>query len=530
MTWALSLAESSNSYPVFSVFVFYVVCAMLMSLWVGPGRDTTSEFYLGERWLTPAQNGIALFGGFTSAAVFLGYPGVIALTGYGGIPYVLAPMVGWVLLLLLVAEPFRSTGGLTVGGFLASRLQQRPVHQAAGIATLVVSLLYLIAQLVGAGVLAAPVLGIPGPGAQRVVVVCLGTLMIMYVIIGGMRGTTLVQSVKAVVLLIGGVFLAVRVLLAFHWSPDRLLNSAADHSGLSTAFLDPGARVGNGTAKKLDFLSLQLGLLFGTAGLPHVLMRLGTVPTARTARISVQWATILVCIFHLASAVLGFGAAAVVGSKAIAADNPSGNTATLLLAHALGGSLLLTVISCVVFTTILAVAAGIMLTASTALAHDIYGRVIKRGTASEQSELLVARLAVLAIGAATTGLALFAQNLQISVLVGLAFAISASAVLPALLYGLYWKGFTTRGATWCIYGGLLSALILVALSPATSGNPTALLPHAHFSVFPLRNPGIVSIPIGFLLGWLASVLDPRPNAEDFAEHEMRVLTGAIHNG
>jgi cation/acetate symporter len=501
----------ANTYPVLVIFTVFVVGALFLAVCAGSDRDTTSDFYISEGRLSSARNGFALFGDYMSAAALLGNPGLLALTGYDGIPYVLGPAVAWTVIGLLVAERFHATGRFTIGDSLADRLRPRPAHLAAGIATVVICLLYLVAQLVAAGALAAPILGVHGPTAERIVIVGLGIPMILYVVIGGMRATTLVQCLKAVILLATAACVALMTLARFHWDPGLLLHTAADRSGHGGAFLHPGVAFGGTAASRLDSFSLQLAVVAGAAGLPHLLTRLNTVPSAREVRRSVRWAATLICTFGLMGGVLGFGAAAVLGSHHIAADSPSGNTAVLLLASNLGGSLLLTVVSCVAFATILAVVAGVTLTAATALAHDLYGAVITRGTASQESELRVARAAVLLVGATATTLALFAGSLNISFLIGLAFAVAASAILPALLYRLYWKDFTTRGATWSVYGGLLSCLVLMALSPQVSGSSSALLPHQDFAVFPLRNPGLIAIPLGFFLGWLGSVLD-RPTS------------------
>ncbi|QKV96205.1 cation acetate symporter [Streptomyces sp. NA02950] len=526
MTTAQRLTDT-GSFPVFVVFAIFVSGTLFLAIWVASDRITPGDFYIGDGLLAPARNGIALFGDYMSAATLLGTPGLIALTGYDGIAYLLGPVVAWIVILLLIAEPFHSTGRYTVGDVLARRLRPRPVHRAAGVTTLVISLAYLIAQLVGAGVLAAPILGLTGRGAQQAVVASLGVLMIIYVVIGGMRATTVVQLVKAVMLLAGGIVLAVLVMSKVGWNPAELLNRAADGSGLGEALLQPGVRYGDDGTGKLDSLSLQLALVLGAAGLPHLLMRLNAVPTARAARGSVQWAAYLTLAFCLMAGVLGFGAVALLGREDITADSASGNSAVLLLAEFLGGPFLLTVISCVAFTTILAVVAGTVLAASTALAHDLYQAGFKRGTASEQSELLVAKGAVVLLGLTATGLSMYAQGLNISFLVGLVFAVAGSTVLPALVYTLYWRGFTTTGALWGLYGGLFSSVLLVLLSPAMSGDAASLLPSVDLVVFPLSNPAVVSIPLGFLLGWLGSVLDRgEPGGAEFAETEARILTGA----
>ncbi|MDW8803844.1 cation acetate symporter [Streptomyces scabiei] len=487
------------------LFFVFLVCALFLVMWAGPRRGTVTEFYVSDGRLKPAHNGLALFGDVMSAAALLGSPGLIALTGYDGTLSVLGPAVSWIVILLLVVERYHSTGEFTIGDRLARRLRSRPVHLAAGVATLVVCLLYLIAQLVGASALTVGILGSAGRGMEGAVSVGLGALMVLYIVLGGMRAATLVQTVKAVLLVGGGIALALLVLARFDFSPGALLSSAARGSGHGDDFLVPGLRFGGGSTQ-LDALSEQLALLVGAAGLPHLLMRISTVPTASGARRSVHHAALLTVAFYLAALVLGFGAAALVGSQVIAGDSPSGNTAVLLLAANIGGSLLLTLVACLAFATVLAVVAGVTLAAATSLAHDIYGAFLTRGTASGDRELFVARGAAVVVGTTATVLAVFARSLNVSFLIGLAFAVAASAIVPALLYSMFWKNFTTRGAVWSIYGGLLTSVTLMGLSPQVSGNAVALLPHLDFAVFPLRNPGLVAIPAGFLLGWLGSVL------------------------
>ncbi|MGP4001244.1 solute symporter family protein [Streptomyces sp. 8N706] len=509
-----------------SVFAIFVVSVILIALWGAADTDTPRRFFISGRGLGSARNGIALFGDFISAATLLGTPGLIALAGFDGIPYLVGPIVVWAVILLLIAEPFHNTGSYTVADALARRLRPRPVHLAMGLATLVISLFYLTAQLVGAGALAAPLLGISGEAAQNFLMVFLGILMIIYVAISGMHGATLVQVVKAAFLLVASIFLALLVLAKFGWNPSDLLGAAAHRSGVAEKFLGPGARSEGTGIERLDRMSLQLGALFGAAALPHLLMRMCVVPSARAARRSVQWTAVLTCVFCVTAGILGFGAAAVLGPQAIVAGSPSGNTATLLLAHSLGGSWMLTVMACVAFATILAVVAGIALAAATSVAHDLYGAVIRRGRATEEQELLVARWAVVGIGSAATGLSLIAGHINISFAAGLAFAVAASAILPALLYGLYWRGFTTTGALWSIYGGLLSSVVLAALSPGVSGSPTALFPDMDFSLFPLQYPTLVSAPVGFLLGWLGSVMGKgKTNPATYSALELRTFTG-----
>ncbi|WP_406404505.1 cation acetate symporter [Streptomyces sp. NBC_00879] len=507
-------ASYSDTVPVFTIFAAFGASTLFLSL-AAVGRDTLSNFYLGHRRLSWVGNGLAVFGIYMSAAGMLSNPGLVSLRGYDGILYVLASSAAWIVLLVVITDAYHGSARFTVGDSLARRLSPRPTHMAAGVVALLISLVYLIAQLVGAGTLAAPILGLDGAAAQRALVACLGTLMILSVVGGGMRAATAVQCVKAVLLLAGGAVLALAVLSRFGWNPAALLSAAADHSALGDDFLRPGAHADEG-ASALDALGLELTRMLGSAGLPHVLMRIGTVATAREARRSIQFSSLLIICFSMAAVVIGLGAAGLLGTQAIASDSPSGKTAVLLLADSLGGSLTLTAVSCLAFITIMAVVTGLILTAAASLAHDIYGATIRRGKASEQEELAVARGAVLLIGAGAITLSMFAQDLNLSFLVELAFAIAASAILPTILYNLWWRGFTARGATWSLYGGLLTVLLLMTLSRAVSGHPAALLPDADFAIFPMRNPGLVCIPVGFLLGWLGSVLDTRRRSAEGA--------------
>ncbi|AZQ36279.1 cation acetate symporter [Streptomyces cyaneochromogenes] len=526
MSLALELM-AAPSFHVFTVFAPFVCCALFLAVLVisGDGTDgADGGFYLGDRRLSPARAGLALFGSYMSAATLLGTPGLVALTGYDGMMiFLLGPVVSWIVIQFLIAEPYHSTGRFTVGDCLARRLNPRPVHAAAGLATLVICLLYLIPQLVGAGALAAPVLGLTGVAAERSMVAALGFVMILYVAIGGMRATTVVQLLKAGLLVGGGLLLAFGVLSEAGWNPGEVLHRAAVNSGAGDRFLNPGAAVGSDAVSRVDGLSLQLAIVLGAAGLPHLLMRISAVPTARAARGTVRWAALLTLAFCLLAAVIGLGAGALVGPARITRESPSGNTATFLLADQLGGTVLLTVISCVAFMTILAVVSGTTLAACAAVAHDLYQAAFRQGRAPESREVGFARIAAVLIGVIATALSMYAQDINVTTLVALAFAVAASTVLPALLYTLYWSGFTSRGACWTLYGGLVSSLTLWALSPGLSGSPTSLLPNSDFALFPLRYCGIASIPLGFLLGWLGSFLDHRqPDVRKFADLQHRV--------
>jgi cation/acetate symporter len=422
---------------------------------------------------------------------------------------------------------------------LAYRMKQRPVRLAAATSTVVVSIFYLLAQMVGAGALVALLLGVEDQAVKNVVILFVGALMIFYVTVGGMKGTTWVQIVKAVLLMTGSALIVILVLAQFGFNLSELLGSAADASGKGDAFLQPGLKYGLSFTSELDFVSLGLALVLGTAGLPHILIRFYTVPTSADARKSVLWAIGLIGVFYLFTLVLGFGAAALVDPTTL---DKAGNLAAPLLAQevgggegSVGGAVLLALIAAVAFATILAVVAGLTLTSSVSVAHDIYNSVIKRGKATEKEEMKVSRWAAAGIGLVAILLAIPAQSLNIAFLVALAFAVAASANLPAIIYNMFWARFNTRGATWSIYGGLISCVGLVFFSPVVSGkvdpatgDSLSLFPAGiDFSWFPLENPGIISIPLGFFLGWLGTVTSKEPEtAERYVELEVRALTGA----
>jgi cation/acetate symporter len=480
-----------------------------------------------------------------SAASFLGISGAIALSGYDGFLYSIGFLVAWLVALLLVAELLRNSGKYTMADQLAYRMKQRPVRTAAATSTVAVSIFYLLAQMVGAGSLVALLLGVDSQLLKNITIVGVGLLMIFYVTVGGMKGTTWVQIVKAVLLMTGTVLITVLVLAKFGFNLSELLGAAAQKTGKGDAFLQPGLKYGVSTTAKIDFVSLGIALVLGTAGLPHILIRFYTVPTAGDARRSVQWAIGLIGAFYLMTLVLGFGAAALIDTGAdseVAASG--GNLASPLLAEAVGGgagstggAVLLALISAVAFATILAVVAGLTLTSASSVAHDLYANVVKKGTASEKDEIKVARIAAFVIGGVAIALAIPAQKLNIAFLVALAFAVAASANLPSILFNMFWSRFNTRGATWSIYGGLISSIGLVLFSPVVSGKVVegvnmSLLPTSiDISWFPLENPGIVSIPLGFLLGYIGSVTSREPEAETaYDELEVRSLTGAGAEG
>ncbi|MFJ8886515.1 cation acetate symporter [Streptomyces sp. NPDC102402] len=530
---AASTSSTSEHRPlIITLFAVFVAATLGITVWAGRQTKSASDFYAGGRQFTAFQNGLAVSGDYMSAASFLGIAGAIALFGYDGFLYSIGFLVAWLVALLLVAEPLRNSGRYTMGDVLAYRMRQRPVRTAAGVSTIVVSIFYLLAQMAGAGVLVALLLGITSDAGKILIVALVGVLMILYVTIGGMKGTTWVQMVKAVLLIAGALLMTLMVLWKFDFNVSDLLGTAAEKSGHGAAFLEPGLKYGATDVSKLDFISLGIALVLGTAGLPHILIRFYTVPTAKAARKSVNWAIGIIGAFYLMTIALGFGAAALIGPEEIKAKNPAGNAAAPQLAEYLGGlgttggAVMLAVISAVAFATILAVVAGLTLASSSSFAHDIYANVIRRGKATEKEEMRAARWATVAIGVVSIGLGAMARDLNVAGLVALAFAVAASANLPTILYSLFWKRFTTQGALWSIYGGLASSVLLVLFSPVVSGKATSMFPDVDFAWFPLENPGLISIPLGFLLGWVGSVLSKEePDKGKYAELEVKSLTG-----
>jgi cation/acetate symporter len=574
-----------------TLFLAFVAVTLFIVWRAGNSNKKSTDFYDGGASFSGFQNGLAIAGDYMSAASFLGIAGTIALFGYDGFLYSIGFLVAWLVALLLIAEPLRNSGRFTMGDVLAFRMRQIPVRTAAATSTLVVSIFYLMAQMVGAGALVSLLLGITDPGTKNLIIAGVGILMILYVTIGGMKGTTYVQILKAFLLMTGAAMLTVLVLWQFNFNLSELLGVAAERSG-KEGFLEPGLKFGKDVVdaatgaidpiktlwSRLDLISLGLALVLGTAGLPHILIRFYTVPTSKAARKSVNWAIGNIGAFYLMTIALGFGAAALVSKYSLmrqvdptgcfldAAGKPimngdtcfteatmstmtaeqvamirpgdmSGNVAAPQLAEFLGGgagttggAVMLAIIGAIAFATILAVVAGLVLASSSSFAHDLYASVIKKGNASPEKEVRVAKIAAAVIGLVSIVLAIGAQGLNVAFLVAIAFAIAASGNLPAVLYSLFWKKFNTRGAVWAIYGGLGSALVLLVLSPNVSGLATSLIPFVEgglrFDFFPLANPGIVSIPLGFIFGWLGTITSNEHNLAKYAELEVRSLSGA----
>jgi cation/acetate symporter len=560
MIVAATDAVSGNARAItFGLFAGLVCVTIGITVWARMHTHGATDFYAGGRAFSGRQNGFALAGDYMSAASFLGISGIIALSGYDGFLYSIGSLVAWVPVLLL-AGPMRNAGRFTIADVPAYRARrQSPVRVAGAVSTVTVTLFYLVAQMVGAGALVSLLLGIrPGTTflgmsartAETVTIVAVGALMILYVVFGGMKGTTWVQIVKTALLMTAGVVMTGLVLGRFGFDVSHLLGSAARASGRGDAFLEPGLRFGREVTGhpdqtltgKLDFVSLALALALGTAGLPHVVGRLFTVPDARTARTSVNWAIALIGGFFLMTPALGFGAAALVGRDEILKQDPSGNAAVPQLARALGehlagrlgGDLLLAFVASVAFATILAVVAGLMMAASTSLAHDVFGHVLMYGRPRERQEVAVARVAAVVVGAAAIVLAVFVKNLNVAFLVGLAFAVAASANLPAIVLSLFWRRLNGAGVVAGMYGGLITSVVLVVFSPVTSGRvdpltgkSLSLLPAGvDFSWFPLENPALISVPAGFLCAVIGTFLGrEKADPARFAELSARAVTG-----
>jgi cation/acetate symporter len=490
-------------------FFLFIAITLGITFWAARRTRTTEEFYAAGRTISPGQNGLALAGDYMSAASFLGIAGLVSTTGFDGLIYSTGWLVGWPIVLFLIAEPLRNLGKYTFADVVALNRRPGPVRLAAALGTLATVIFYLIAQMVGAGGLIKLMFGI----GYETAVVLVGIAMIVYVLFGGMLATTWVQIVKAVLLLAGAALLAILVLSRFDMNPLRLFQAAADKYGAGV--LAPGRLV----AKPLDAISLGMALMFGTAGLPHILMRFYTVPDATAARRSVFYATGLIGAFYLMTFILGFGAMVLVGSEAITAVDKGGNMAAPLLAELLGGTPFFGFIAAVAFATILAVVAGLTLSGAAALSHDIWVSVVKKGTADPREQLKVARVATLCLGAIAVALGITFKGQNVAFMVSLAFAIAASANFPALILTVFWRKATGAGVVASMLVGTVSTLTLIYLSPTIQVD-ILKQPDA---IFPLKNPALVTIPLSFLTGIVVSRFTRQHDTElmyDTREHQM----------
>lgn len=494
-------------------FIIFIALSLWITVWAARRTQTTDQFYTAGRSVTALQNGLALAGDYMSAASFLGIAGLVALSGFDGLIYSVGFLVGWPIVLFLIAEPLRNLGRYTFTDVVAFRLRQVPIRIAASIGSLAVVIFYLIAQMVGAGNLIQLLFGLP----YEVAVVIVGGVMLAYVLFGGMLATTWVQIVKAVMLLGGASLMAILVLARFSFNPLVLFDQAATVYGASV--LAPGSLVSN----PVDAVSLGLALMLGTAGLPHILMRFYTVRDARTARRSVGYATAFIGFFYLLTFILGFGAMVIIGRDTITGVDPGGNMAAPLLAAGVGGTPFLGFIAAVAFATILAVVAGLTLSGAATLSHDLWVNVVRHGRADGREELVVAKCATVLLAILSIVLGILFRGQNVAYMVGLAFAIAASANFPALVLSIFWRRLTTAGAQASMLVGTVSTVALIALSPTIQvdilGNEAAW--------FPLRNPGIVTIPLAFVVAIIVSLVRPVAQEEQqFMNAARRLHLGA----
>lgn len=552
-------------------FLFFVIMTLGITYWAAKRTRTTEEFYSAGKSVTGFQNGLALAGDYMSAASFLGIAGLVSTKGYDGLIYCVGWLAGWPIIMFLISEPLRNLGKYTFADVVAYRLKQRPIRAAAASGSLVTILFYLIAQMVGAGTLVKFIFGVPYEAALVVV----GLLMISYVLFGGMLGTTWIQIIKAVLLLGGATILVLLTLAQFGFSYGELFGQASKMYG--DKFLEPGGLI----TSPLEAFSLGLALMFGTAGLPHILMRFYTVPDIKEARKSVFYATGFIGYFYILTFTIGFGAAVLVTQKVIMGVDKGGNMAGPLLAEFLGGTPFLGFLAAVGFATILAVVAGLTLAGASALSQDLYIGVARRGAANEKEEVKVSKIATIGLGITAIFLGILFKGQNVAIMVGFAFAVAASANFPALLLSVTWRKFTTMGAVTSLYTGLILATGLIILGPAVwvdvvhkddkaavekqikafetgsnqkiealekrkaagrnlmkidaaiAGEKTladakrkelnAVMPKA---IFPMNNPALISMVFSFLTGILVSLLSPEKEAQTkFDDEKLRVYVG-----
>jgi len=493
-------------------FLVFIALSLGITVWAARKTRTADQFYAAGRSVTAFQNGLALAGDYMSAASFLGIVGLVSTSGFDGLLYSIGFLVGWPVVMFLIAEPLRNLGRYTFADVVAARLRQTPIRIAASIGALAVITFYLIAQMVGAGNLIRLLFGLQ----YETAVVIVGVVMLAYVLFGGMIATTWVQIVKAVMLLGGATLLAGLVLSRFGMNPLALFAEAQARYGDSV--LSPGRLVSD----PVDAISLGLALMLGTAGLPHILMRFYTVPNAQTARTSVGYATAFIGFFYLLTFILGFGAMVIIGREAVTAVDAGGNMAAPLLAGVVGGTPFLGFIAAVAFATILAVVAGLTLSGAATLSHDLWVNVVRGAHADEREQLVVARMATVVLAGLSILLGIAFKGQNVAYMVGLAFAIAASGNFPALVLSIFWKRLTTAGAQTSMIVGTVSTLVLIYLSPTIQID---VLKNSE-AWFPLRNPGIITIPLSFATAFVVSLLRPAPaEAQRFVELERQLHLG-----
>ncbi len=521
--FAQEVVESEGlNYVAVSMFLAFVGVTLAITYWAAKRTQTANSFYTAGGGITGFQNGLAISGDYMSAASFLGISALVFASGFDGLIYSIGFLVGWPVILILIAEPLRNLGRYTFADVASFRLRQKPIRTLAALGSLVTVLLYLIAQMVGAGKLVEVLFGLPYQSA----VVIVGVLMILYVTFGGMLATTWVQIIKAVLLLSGASLIALLVLMHFEFSFNDMFVAATEVHSKGLDIMAPGGLLSD----PVSAISLGLALMFGTAGLPHILMRFFTVRDAVQARRSVVFATGFIGYFYILTFIIGFGAIVLIGTNPqyLADDGTligNNNMAAVHLAHAVGGDILLGFISAVAFATILAVVAGLTLAGASAISHDLYANVIMGGKHDEAKEMRVSKIATIALGVVAIFLGILFEEQNIAFMVGLAFAVAASANFPILALSMYWSKLTTRGALLGGSAGLLTAVVLVVLSPVVWVDVL----HNDAAIFPYKYPAIFSMPVAFIGIWLFSILDRSPQAaidrEKFEAQHIRSQTG-----
>jgi cation/acetate symporter len=536
--------KQATNWTAISMFAIFVVATLFITKWAAAKTKSAADFYTAGGGITGFQNGLAIAGDYMSAASFLGISAAVMASGFDGLIYSIGFLVGWPVITFLMAERLRNLGKFTFADVAAFRFKQAPVRIFAASGTLVVVAFYLIAQMVGAGQLIKLLFGLE----YWIAVVIVGALMMVYVLFGGMTATTWVQIIKACLLLGGATFMAFMVLLHFGFSPEAMFAGAVNiktdlalkdgktaevASQIGQSIMGPG----NFVKDPISAISFGMALMFGTAGLPHILMRFFTVPSAKAARTSVMWATGWIGYFYLLTFIIGFGAITFVLTNPQFLDAKGGllgggNMAAIHLANAVGGNVFLGFISAVAFATILAVVAGLTLSGASAVSHDIYATVVKKGTADSASELRVSKITTIALGVIAVVLGIAFEKQNIAFMVSLAFAIAASANFPVLFMSVLWKDCTTRGAVIGGFLGLISSVVLTVVSPsvweATLGNPKGS------ALFPYTSPALFSMTIGFVGIWLFSILDNSARAKTdragFLAQQVRSETGIGASG
>ncbi|MEU0395042.1 cation acetate symporter [Streptomyces sp. NPDC006208] len=514
-------------------FITVITVTLLLCVMTGPDRDDLGEFYTGYRSLSPMQSGLAIAGDYISASTVLATIGVIALIGYDGLTLALSTVLSLVLMMFLLAEPLRNAGRFTMGDVFTRRTPGPAVRMTTAAVTLLALLPLVVFQLAGAGDLLAVVLGFHAEGFKTGAIVFLGLLMIAYAAIGGMKGTAFIQIVKTVVLLGASTAIAALILNRFDFSVPDLLDAAKAGSGLGDLYLTSGMQFGG---SEIDMITAQLTVVLGAAVLPHITMRMFTARSAAAVRRSMSWAVSTVVVTCVLLAVIGFGAAAIVGHKVLVAGDPQGKTAFLMVSQAVMGAdpttfetLLFTAVATAIFLTLLASVAGITLACANTLAHDFIAHGLRRSNLSPFKEMAIARSAAAGVGLVALFLAAAARELPLQAMVTLSFCIGASAVAPALVYSLFWRRYTRRGLLATLIVGAGSALILMTGSNLVSGTPQAMFPAQDFNWFPFTTSGLLSVPLGFLAGWIATIRSPREAAvqeQQYEPFETTILTGA----